>query len=123
MPLDVLLIFETEVQGVVQEHELLADVPLTAVYPISHVVEYDVTLQLPYEEHPEQVPPADEHALLVYLPLHVFVPLPVRLPLVILVVVVQDVVLLVFETEVQGVLHVCVFIEHVHDELDAEQFP
>ena len=74
-------------------------------------------------EHPEQVPPADEHAEFVYLPLHVFVPLPVRVPLVILVVVVQDVVLLVFETLVHGVLHVCVFMVHVHDELDTEQFP
>ena len=117
VPLDVLLVFETEVHGVVQEQELLDDVPLTAEYPVLHVVEYDVTLQLPYEEHPEQVPPADEHALLVYLPLHVLVPLPVRVPLVILVVVVHEVVLLVFETAEHSVVQLHAFSDFVYPDL------
>ena len=60
------VVFDTDVHGVVHVHELLELVPLTAVYPELHDVEYDVTLHvLLYDEQPEQDAPADEQPELV----------------------------------------------------------
>ena len=126
------VVFATDVQFVVQLHAFP-----DFVYPVSHVMLIVPPVHVPVDvrfqfEQPVHVSPADEHPPPVYLPSHVSLyvrvePLYEHVPLLMLQERVQlslpSRVDVVFATAVQLVLQVCVFIEHVHDELDLLQPP